>query len=448
MIKSLSRIKRSIFTKLLLVIVTAGFLVNLFVGGFVRTYFLHGRHEMMKQNMRAYIDYIVQDIGVPPNISRAREIAERNSYIISLKGPDIVWSSEAGYENINLKEIHLRHRFARGWFGRYRKKFFLSRNKNGYAYTFIMKNPPDGEGREQHLVILIVLLTGVLFGAYMLIRKMLRPISLLDEGVKQAAAGKLDYRVPVTGTDELGELTESFNRMQHQIQETLQARKQLLIDVSHELRSPLTRIKVALEFLNDEKIGNSISDDIKELELMIDELLEAERLEQGNRILKIERVDIITLIKEAARAVSLPEEGIRFIEEQESLFLNADRHYIMRVLTNILSNAMKYSETGKYPVGIYVEEDEKETTIIIADHGEGIPAEKLPFVFEPFYRADRSRSRKSGGYGLGLSLCKKIMEAHGGSIKIESGAGNGTRVFLVFPTPSALLASPPSMGCR
>jgi signal transduction histidine kinase len=113
--------------------------------------------------------------------------------------------------------------------------------------------------------------------------------------------------------------------------------------------------------------------------------------------------------------------------------IEADRARVRKVLANVLDNAVKYSRGGGAPVRVRIEEGNAEVTVRVEDSGVGIPADELPKLFEPFYRVDRSRSRETGGYGLGLSLCKRIMEAHGGSISISSREGEGTEVALTFP---------------
>ena len=118
---------------------------------------------------------------------------------------------------------------------------------------------------------------------------------------------------------------------------------------------------------------------------------------------------------------------------QSENIIQGDRRQIKTVLTNILNNAFKYSGESTQSVEIEGKRENETLVIKIKDHGPGIPKEELPFIFEPFYRVDKSRSKKTGGYGLGLSLCKKIMEAHKGDISVESEVGKGTTVILAFP---------------
>jgi signal transduction histidine kinase len=237
------------------------------------------------------------------------------------------------------------------------------------------------------------------------------------------------------GHDELGELARSFNGMSGELEEMIRAREQLLLDVSHELRSPITRIKLALEMSPESAANDSIRDDLREMEAMIAELLEKARLDSANGKLQLEDVDLSTLAAEAAADADARPPGAVLIgcRAGEGPVIRADWARVRKVLANVLDNAAKYSRDRDRPVEIRIEAGTDEITVRIEDHGVGIPEAELPRIFEPFYRVDRSRSRETGGYGLGLSLCKRIMEAHGGSIAIASREGEGTEVALTFP---------------
>lgn len=268
--------------------------------------------------------------------------------------------------------------------------------------------------------------------AYLPIRYILRPLGALTEGVNRVAAGNLEGEVPVRNPDELGALAASFNSMTGRVKEMIRSKEQLLLDVRHELRSPLARIKVALELLPQAEARGSIGEDVREVETMITEILETERLDSDHGKLRLARVDVSGLLREAVDAVHNRSAGVMLTSVAEGLFLEIDSERVRSVLRNVLGNALKYSKPGSRPVEVSVCEEQGSAVIRVADHGTGIPQEELSQVFEPFYRIDKSRSRKTGGYGLGLSLCKKIMEAHGGAIEIRSELGAGTTVLLRF----------------
>jgi signal transduction histidine kinase len=377
-----------------------------------------------------YTDYIINDIGMPPDRERTMELARLTMVQVAVKGPSLEWSTADRRIHIPPDRTFRYYKEAR--FTWHRGNFIYIKERDGYRYTFFSSLVPR-QGELAHVVILLVLVTLVSATAYLLIRRILRPVKLLSWGVKEVAAGNLDHNVPVKGRDELGELTESFNSMKNRVKEMLHARDQLLVDVSHELRSPLTRMKVALEFIEDEKVRENIGEDIDGLEKMITEVLETERLKHLNGKLDTAEFDIIRLIREVSNEPGTSGRDISIDCPDTPVMINADRDLVRTVIRNVLENATKYSGAGEQRIEITCEMADDAVTIMMRDHGEGIPPEELPYLFEPFYRADESRSRKTGGYGLGLSLCKKIMEAHDGFITIDSREGEGTMVSLRFP---------------
>jgi signal transduction histidine kinase len=165
---------------------------------------------------------------------------------------------------------------------------------------------------------------------------------------------------------------------------------------------------------------------------MITEILETERLNSDHGKLILTKTNVLELIKEVCRDLQNKHPGIKPASVPESVFLNIDSDRIKTVLKNVLENSLKYSKPESLPMEISINDKEKSLVIIIKDNGFGIAEEELPFIFEPFYRVDKSRSKETGGYGLGMSLCKKIMEAHGGSIEIKSELNAGTTVYLKF----------------
>ena len=165
---------------------------------------------------------------------------------------------------------------------------------------------------------------------------------------------------------------------------------------------------------------------------MIAEILETERLKGGHGKLKLEKSDIILLIKKVSNSFIKRSPGVSLNLLSKKNFINIDIERVRMVLKNILENSIKYSKQESSPVEIRLKKEIDVVCIEIKDSGQGISDEHLPYLFEPFYRVDKSRSKKSGGYGLGLSLCQKIMEAHDGEIKILNNKGAGITVKLIF----------------
>jgi signal transduction histidine kinase len=282
------------------------------------------------------------------------------------------------------------------------------------------------------LVLLLFLMLAVLLSAYAVLKILLRPVRWLGEGVEQLGSGQLDIVLPVRTRDEFGSLTDAFNRMVRRVREMVQARNQLLLDVSHELRSPLTRMKVAVEFLPESENKEELVSDIDEMEMMVAELLELERLRDG-RGLNSSFQDLVPILREMTARFNSRRPGVHFSAASQAIELNIDADKIRTVLRNLLENAFKYSLPDSQPVEISCVQSDHSVVIRVSDDGPGIPVEDAAGLFEPFFRVDRSRSKKTGGYGLGLSICKRIMEAHGGDIVFQNNPVRGASFILTFP---------------
>jgi signal transduction histidine kinase len=212
----------------------------------------------------------------------------------------------------------------------------------------------------------------------------------------------------------------------------VQARDQLLLDVSHELRSPLTRLKVALEFLPEGEQRAGMAADIDEMERMVSELLELERLREGRGV-RMVRQDLLPILREVAAAFCDRPPGVREFVTESEIIADIDAERMRTVLRNLLENAFKYSLPDSRAVELSTSQSGDKIVVRVSDDGPGIPESDLDNIFEPFFRVDRSRSKSTGGYGLGLSICKRIMEAHGGAITVERNPGRGTIFLLILP---------------
>ncbi|MBF0288829.1 MAG: HAMP domain-containing histidine kinase, partial [SAR324 cluster bacterium] len=399
--------------------------------------FLHHR-PTFQQNVEQYLNYLIEDIGTPPSLEKANKIAQRLSLKIRYESPTLNWSTDSSLPPIHQLHFHQWGDSSTIYFGRYhRENMVVVKHKNGeFLFTISLALDHDSP-RELWIVLLLIILTAILVGAYFLIRNVLRPVKWLSVGVQEVSNGNFNHQVPVRKPDELGQLTQAFNDMTSQIHNMLTSKEQLLLDVSHELRSPLTRIKVALESLPDNQAKQNIHEDILELEKMVAEILETARLDSDCGKLDYQNINIVPLLQELKSEFSKRCLDMRFAGMPAEVVLSIDIGRIRAVLQNIMSNAIKYSEPNSVIVCISLEQQEKYMVVQIQDQGNGISHEELPFIFEPFYRIDKSRSKKTGGYGLGLHLCKKIMEAHGGQIKVASILSEGTRISLFFPLPKA-----------
>jgi len=305
-----------------------------------------------------------------------------------------------------------------------------------WAFWGLYLNKPNPLYAHLHFIMSVVILisVGALVASHM-IRLILKPLSVLTEAVEKAAQGDLEQQVDIQCEDELGTLADSFNRMTIELKKMIIAREQLLSDVSHELRTPITRARLALEMMPESTEKQSVTGDLKEMEALITGILESERLKSGNIPVRFAPVKVADLFERLADSYRHLPGRLLLLPVSDEVIIQADETLTATALRNIVDNALKYSPEER-PVEISAVQTEYQICIEIEDFGKGIPEDSLPYVFEPFYRADHSRSRQTGGYGLGLHLCKRIMELHHGEIRLQNKADNkGLKVILVFNIP-------------
>ncbi len=429
----LHRILGSVFSKLLLVIFITGMLINFVVIGFFWHHRIRKDRIPFGKNAVHYINYLITDLGNPPSLEKAKEISKKFYITIRFKGPDKSWTTSDMdnqgpgrhgmiiYQDSDARIMHYRGMnliVADKEYGR----FEFSTTRTLFTVDAMLWSH----------VALMGIISVLLVVAFFIIRQILKPIKHLSNGVREVGAGNLEYKVSVTRSDEFGELTEAFNTMTEKISDMLQTREQLMIDVSHELRTPITRMKVALEFLPRGKERKTLSDDVVEMENMVTEILESARLRsKGNDIAPV-RTNLSGLVQKTANLFKDQLPGIIIEQTLENSEVSVDPKMINTVLKNIFINAIKYSDKKGDPVNVSMRKNAGQIIIDIHDSGAGIPEDELPHIFEPFYRVDKSRSKHTGGYGLGLSLCKTIMDAHEGKIEVGSTLGKGTTVSLFF----------------
>jgi signal transduction histidine kinase len=426
------KIIKSVFTKLLMIIIVTGIAVNLVVAGF----FLAHRHmtgRTIHQNIVHYLNYLLADLGDPPSLTRAQEIARKTFLEIHYEGPQQQWSTAQKPLTMSGSRFYVWKENPDIRFGRYQGRTLIEVSHGPGRLIFEFAKPFDHQEEQVWIfLLLLVVLVMILAGAYLCMRKVLRPIKWLNEGVQEVSKGNLHHIVPLKKSDELRDLAEAFNAMTERIREMLKAKEQLLLDVSHEMRSPLARMKVALEFLPEGKSRNSIQSDLDEMEKMISDILDTARRYHVHGELKRQKINLIDLLHQILPVFEDQPPGVQTSDLPASIEIDVDPEQIKTVLNNLVNNAIKYSQPESKAVQISCQRRDSYVILRIHDDGIGIPEGELPFIFEPFYRVDKSRSKKTGGYGLGLSLCKTIMGAHGGKIDIESKDGVGTTVSLYF----------------
>lgn len=284
----------------------------------------------------------------------------------------------------------------------------------------------------------------ILLGVYALILPLERKLRMVQQGVSQVRAGDFSARVPVIGHDEVSHLAMTFNNMTEHIQRLIEAQRELTRAVSHELRTPVARIRFGVDMLADTDDVDSrwdqqekIDKDIEELNTLIDEILTYATLEQGTPSLSLESIalyDIVRQVGEETRALG-KSTIIEVHEPDKDVVAIAERRYLHRVLQNFAGNAMRYANSKiRISAGVEGKGDKKFAFICVEDDGAGIPEKDRKKVFEPFARLDDSRTRASGGYGLGLSIVARIAFWFGGTVAVDqSPTLGGARFMMKWP---------------
>jgi signal transduction histidine kinase len=278
--------------------------------------------------------------------------------------------------------------------------------------------------------------------AFLLSQRILAPIKALTSAAKRLGSGDFSQRVDVKDKSEIGELANTFNSMTSDLERAEQLRKNLVADVAHELRTPLTNLRGYLEALSDGVIEpdaetiRTLDEEASLLSRLVDDLQELSIAEAGQLKLVCQPEDVTELINQVVNSVQAQatNRGVSItVEPSDSLpLINVDAHRIRQILRNLLNNAIFHTpKEGNITIAIRQKDDFIE--IAVTDTGEGIPPDSLPSIFERFYRVDKSRSRATGGTGLGLTITKRLVEAHGGSISVHSELGKGSCFTLTLP---------------
>ena len=431
---SLKRKRRhSLSGKLMLLFIVMAVVFVLLVGSGIRHAFQGHFKDNIRPHLTQYLEYVQADIGTPPDRGRAQELADRLNIEIQIFDREENWSSSGRLTRLEDVEIE------RGFVVNGKQFFHVEDEEQHYLMArdgeatllFNVPNVRDQRKGFKGWFPLLILLS-LLLVLYHATRRLFAPLDTIKTGVQKFGAGDMDHRINIDRKDELGELSNSFNAMADDIQQMLDAKRQLLLAISHELRSPLTRSRVAAEMLDDDDNKAQIVQDINEMEALIEELMETERLSSRHTKLNKARHDIVELANDIVENYFYGA-GITTHLPETAAMLDVDAARIKLLLKNLLDNAVRHTPDGAQSPEIHLILDNQQAIITVTDYGKGIEAQHLPHLAEPFYRVDPSRQRETGGYGLGLYLCRMIAEAHDGHLEIESVAGEGTRVIVKLP---------------
>jgi len=402
--------KHSLFFKLFLIFTALEIAI---VATFIISFKLCAEKPFRKvfhKNISNYIQYIIDDVGKPVTVKKLKEISEKTD--VSLIYNNL--KSNPKLPNLNQLE-YFHEKEGRYSFAQYQhtKYILFEDGSNTYALGIDLlrrDNFPTLPLAVAGFISLILL--KITYGA---VRKLFKPLDRIKEGASHFANGNFDHKIPVNGKGQLSELTKSINDMGEKIQEMLESKRELLLAIAHELRTPITRAKLHLELLDDSKRKSDLTYEVDEMSVLVNDLLESERLKEGHKALDLENASLHDILKTLMS--SYDSELIDFNIEPFTLSLDKVRYTM--ALRNILNNALFYGQGHKVIV------NQNQDYVEVINQGEDIPQDEITKITDAFYRMDKSRTRKEdgGGVGLGLYLVDRIVKAHGHQMCISSKSG-------------------------
>lgn len=314
---------------------------------------------------------------------------------------------------------------------------------NGWVYLYTMLedvNTTTSLLRNQLVYIALVAIMLAVFIALFLSKKLSKPIVDITNKAKKIADGNYNQKFLTSGMTELDELAETLNYMEKEFAKTDEYRRDLMANVSHDLKTPLTMIKAYAEMVRDisfndkekrEEHLNIIIDETDRLNVLVNDILELSKVQANTDEIKKEEFDLVVLIDEVLKRYQIIKETENYNFEvvmPKKLIIKADRKRIGQVLYNLINNAINYTGDDK-KVSIIVTESKKNINVSVIDTGKGIDKEDLPHIWDKYYKKDKNHKRNVVGTGLGLSIVKNILEAHDYKYGVESQKNKGTKFY-------------------
>ena len=396
----------------------------IFVAG-TRELFSTGWRELARPLVADYLDRLAGEIGSPPSINRAQALVQRLPVAIRISGPRVQWDSHPQRSEHGPQDPAWRSAFERSTADGHRLRFGLG----------------DWRWEDRPRAFGWLTLAGLLAltaAAYAIVRRLLRPLEDIHAGTLRYGSGNFATPIPQRRRDELGELAGQVNAMAASLQRMLEGQRGLLLAISHELRSPLTRARLHAELLAEGTERSALLRDLGQMRDLISDLLESERLAAGAAVLQREPTDLNALVRDLVAAQFADRSATLRLALADGLpTLALDRARLQLLLRNLLDNALRHGAGTPVDVTTAIVDDELQLTV--RDHGPGVDEAQLPHLGEAFYRPDAARTRSAGGVGLGLYLCRLVAQSHGGRLHLHNAAP-GLAVSLWLPVSMA----PPS----
>lgn len=423
-----------------------------FIGGAQKAFSV-GWREAARPLLMDYVDRLSSEVsagGVAPSIERAQTLTQRLPITIDITGPRINWRSHPEQERPHWRQARWRadRTDEAGWGDDTDWQQLLQRTTaDGHRIAFGV-NEAAFDRRPRLVGITLAALLTLTLLAYLYVRRLLRPLDHIRQGALRFGAGEFGQPIPVRHPqrpDELGQLAATINTMGHDIHQMLEAQRALLLAISHELRSPLTRARLNTELLPEsDDIApqrEALLRDLSEMARLISDLLESERLAGRHKALHREPTDPAALVREVIDELATTQPSARGIAlhlADDLPTLPLDRIRVRLLLRNLLDNALRYNAGASSPVELHLRllGAGQGIELEVRDHGPGVPDEQVAQLAQPFFRPDTARTRSAGGVGLGLYLCKLVAQAHGGRLQVRN-ARPGLSVVASLPGDGA-----------
>lgn len=435
------------------------FTAILLIGSFIVA-FSHGMSGQWRRTIQPhlvqYVEYVQQDLGSPPNHDRADALSERLLVDIYIyQQGEFVYSTNS--ETLPLDTLVFVSANRRFPIAKQSTKNSLQLNaaitrndssekkilrieQNNYAVYYDLQSRQSNSLQHNRfaneLIIALLGLAVVLIASYLAIRHQLRPIWQIQKSVGRMANAELDHRINRKGSSDLDVLAQSIDGMAERLQALLDAKRQLLMALSHELRSPVTRARITTELLPESKNRERLTEDLQNMERMIQDIMESERLQSNHAVLNKDSIQLENLLNDELKRI-FPYVELHVSPSYQVSSIDADAPRLRIAFRNLLLNAQQHgtSDENDVKLNITLAQSNDSIEVVIRDYGKGIDSEHLRFITDPFYRPDSSRSRDTGGFGMGLTLARHIVEAHAGSMVIESKPhiNPGTQITITLP---------------
>ena len=385
--------------------------VIIFVGG-TRAALSGGFQMLVKPLLSDYVDRLATELGSPPEVARAQALVARLPISVRIDGPVVHWNSHparntSSWENKN---------------GEGNMAGLLTRTTaDGHRIQFGLGDMVWHERRAGSGLVPLVGLLLLTLAAYMVVRRIFRPLDDIRAGALRYGEGDFGTPIPVRSRDELGDLATQVNDMATGLHGMLKIQRALLLAISHELRSPLTRARLNAELSAEGTERQALLRDLALMSELITDLLESERLAAGPAALRREATDLNTLVREVV-ATGFSGQPIQLALADDLPPLQLDRPRATMLVRNLIDNACRHAAGASEPVRVSTRADGDGVLFTVRDHGPGVPEDQLSRLAEPFYRPDVARTRAAGGVGLALYLCRLVAQSHGGTLALHNAS--------------------------